>query len=154
MVKGQGVLGPREHYSLDFLLENCLVFPNCFCYTLLPTPTSTPVQVGNNFQLGAKPRLSPTMSYHYVCLQSVSSPTCTHLVLKESIQYKGKLTTELFSKNPKCLSVLKFFKWVTNQNGRRSQNPKCCYLQLICNETRRVNSRHWYKKSTIIKSLN
>ena len=66
MVKGQGVLGPRGHYSLNLLLENCLVFATRFCYTLLPAPTSMPVQAGNNFQLGAKPPLLPTMSYHYV----------------------------------------------------------------------------------------
>ena len=65
MVKEEGVLGPREHYLLNFLLENCLVFvTRCTC-TLLPASTSTPVQVGNNFQLSAKPLISPIMSYHY-----------------------------------------------------------------------------------------
>ena len=65
MVKGEGVLGPREHYSLNFLLENYLLFvTRCTC-TLLPTSTCMQVQAGNNFQLGTKPLISPIMSYHY-----------------------------------------------------------------------------------------
>ena len=65
MVKGEGVLGLREHYSLNFLLQNCLLFVTRSYYTLLPTSTSMPIQAGNNFQLGAKPLISPIMSYHY-----------------------------------------------------------------------------------------
>ena len=85
MVKGEGVLGPREHYSLNFLLENYLLFvTRCTC-TLLPTSTSMPVQAGNNFQLGTKPLILPIMSYHYVCLQIGLPPTCSKLVSKESI---------------------------------------------------------------------
>ena len=82
MVKGEGVLGPREDYLLDLLLENCLVFvTRCNC-TLLPTSTSTQVQVGNNFQLSAKPLISPTMSYHCVCLHTVAGDTPTLNVME------------------------------------------------------------------------
>ena len=68
MVKGEGVLGPRKHYSLNFLLENCLLFVTRSTCTLLPASTCTPVQAGNNFQLGAKPLISPIMSYHCACM--------------------------------------------------------------------------------------
>ena len=115
---------PGEHFKYSFHWIILLYFITRSCNTQLPASTSTPVQAGNCFQLGAKTLISPIMSYHCVCLLHGLPPTCPKWVQKESIDIQGKLTVGLCSKIEEFFTSRADFKWVCNKMAT-DQNNDC-----------------------------
>ena len=140
-------LWPGEHFKCSFRWIILLYFITRSCNTQLPVSTSTPVQAGNCFQLGAKTLISPIMSYHCVCLLHGLPPTCLKWVPKESIDIQGKLTVGLCSKIEEFFTSRADFKRVRNKMAADQNNGLCCHLDFKCKGRVKVQSRHWYKKS-------